>query len=126
MRITGHISGIESTFPEDRPKMIGEAKGHNKGISQNARAQNRAQHDIARKAGGPGKECKATNREQMFEHIRCVDDGAAERVANPVRIPPVPGVQQSDRADGVLPRQICARYILPICLTTEAECHQRT
>ena len=68
MGVGRHEGGIERALGKDRAEMIGQAKRHEKRVRHRTRAEDRREHDVARKSGQPRKERVAADGEDTTEH----------------------------------------------------------
>ncbi len=67
-RIGRHEGGVERAFGEDRAEMVGQPQRDEEGVGDRPRAQDRGQHDVARKAGDAREQREAADCENASEH----------------------------------------------------------
>ena len=67
-RIGRHEGGVERALGEDRAEMIGQPQRHEEGVGDRAGAEDRRQHDVARKAGDARQQREAADREDASDH----------------------------------------------------------
>ena len=68
MGIGRHERGVEGALGEDRAKMIGQPQRHEERVRHRTGAEDRREHDVARKPGQPRKERIAADGEDAPEH----------------------------------------------------------
>ena len=68
MRIGRHEGGVEGALGEDRAKMIGQPQRHEERVRHRPRAENRGEHDVARKSGQPREQRVTADGEDASEH----------------------------------------------------------
>ena len=82
MGIGRHEGGVEGAFGEDRAEMIGQPQRDEKRVGHGPRAEDRREHDVARKTGQPRKQRIAADGEDAPEHaplLAAIDGGASKR-----------------------------------------------
>ena len=77
MRVSRHERRVEGAFGENRPEMIGQPQSHEERVRHRTRAENRREHDVARKTGQPRKKRKAADGEDTSEHQPLLQHAAA-------------------------------------------------
>ena len=77
MGIGRHEGGVEGAFGEDRAKMIGQPQRHEERVRHRPGAEDRREHDVARKAGQPRKQRIAADGEDTTEHAPLLQHAAA-------------------------------------------------
>ena len=68
VRIGRHEGGVEGALGEDRAEMIGQPKRDEERVRDRPGAQDRRQHDVARKAGEAREQREAADGEDASEH----------------------------------------------------------
>ena len=63
-----HERGVEGAFGEDGAKMIGQPQRHEERVRDRPGAEDRREHDVARKAGQPRKKRIAADGEDAPKH----------------------------------------------------------
>ncbi len=77
MRVGRHERGVEGALGENRPEVIGQPQRHEERVRHRPGAENRGEHDVARKTGQPRKERKAADGEDTSEHQPLLQHAAA-------------------------------------------------
>ena len=77
MRISRHERRVEGALGENRPEVIGQPQSHEERVRHRTGAENRGEHDVARKSGQPRKKRKAADGEDTSEHQPLLQHAAA-------------------------------------------------
>ena len=77
MRIGRHERRVEGALGENRPEMIGQPQSHEERVRHRTGAENRGEHDVARKSGQPRNKRKAADGEDTSEHQPLLQHAAA-------------------------------------------------
>ena len=89
--IGGYVGRVECALAKDRPEMVGQAERHEEGVRQSASAEDGAEQDVAKKAGGPRHEGQAADREEMPVHQFRLSRSSCTRPAERISSPAVTG-----------------------------------
>ena len=77
MGIGRHERGVERAFGKDRAEVIGQPQRHEERVGHRSRAEDRREHDVARKAGQPREQGIAADGENASEHPPLLQHAAA-------------------------------------------------
>ena len=68
MRIGRHEGGVEGPLGKDGAEMVGQPQRHEERVRYGTSAEDRREHDVARKAGQPRKKRVAADGEDASKH----------------------------------------------------------
>ena len=77
MRVGRHERRIEGALGENRPEMIRQPQRHEERVGHRSGAEDRREHDVARKTGQPRKQRIAADGEDASEHQPLLQHAAA-------------------------------------------------
>ena len=76
MRIGRHERGVERAFGKDRAEMIGQPQRHEERVRHRTGAEDRREHDVARKTGQPREKRIAADGEDAPKHAPLLQHAA--------------------------------------------------